>query len=86
MPSLERLVDDGNENVIVETLKPSHDGKGIIARIYERYGEDTTAKIRAGFRYKALYHADMLERKEGKIESASIDSRKYKIRTLYFQL
>ena len=86
MPSLERLVDDGNENVIVETLKPSHDGKGIIARIYERYGEDTTAKIRAGFRYKALYHADMLERKEGKIESASIDFGKYKIRTLYFEL
>ena len=86
MPSLERLVDDGNENVIVETLKPSHDGKGIIARIYERYGEVATAKIRAGFRYKALYYADMLERKEGKPESASIDFGKYKIRTLYFEL
>lgn len=86
LPSLERLVDDGNENVIVETIKPSHDGKGIVARIYERYGEETTANLRAGFRYKAVYDADMLERKQEKLQSAAIDFGKYKIKTLYFEL
>ncbi len=86
LPSLERLVDDGNESVIVETVKPAHDGKGIVARIYERYGEDATASVRAGFRYKALYHADMLERKGDKVDNASLDFGKYKIRTLYFEL
>ncbi len=86
LPSLERLVDDGNESVIVETVKPSHDGKGITARIYERYGEDATANVRAGFRYKAVYEADMLERKGDKIESAALQFGKYRIRTLYFEL
>lgn len=86
LPSLERLVDDGNENVIVETIKPSHDGKGIIARVYERYGEETEANIRAGFRYKAVYHADMLERRQKKVDSSAIRFGKYKIDTLYFEL
>lgn len=86
LPSLERLVDDGNENVIVETVKPSHDGKGIIARVYERYGEETEANIRAGFRYKAVYHADMLERRQEKVDSSAIRFGKYKIDTLYFEL
>ena len=86
LPSLERLVDDGNENVIVETVKPSHDGKGIVARIYERYGDEATANVRAGFRYKAVYNADMLERKCDKVQNASLCFGKYGIRTLYFEL
>lgn len=86
LPSIERLVDDKNENVIVETIKPSHDGKGIVARIYERYGEDCTANIRAGFRCKAVYCADMLERRGEKLNSSQLDFGKYKIRTLYFEI
>lgn len=86
LPSIERLVDDGNENVIVETVKPSHDGKGIVARIYERYGEESEANVRAGFRYKAVYDADMLERRADKLQTAALKFGKYAIKTLYFEL
>ena len=86
LPSIERLVDDGNENVIVETIKPSHDGKGIVARIYERFGEETQANMLAGFRYKAVYDADLLERRTGRLEGAKLNFGKYRIRTLYFEL
>ena len=86
LPSLERLVDDGNENVIVETVKPSRDGKGIVARLYERYGEDAKARLRVGFRNKAAYETDMLERKKKKTTNSDVDFGGYAIKTFYFEL
>lgn len=85
-PDVPQIVDDGEDGVITETVKPSHDGKGIVVRLYERYGESCEITLKAGFAYKAVYFADMLERKSEKLTSAKIAFSPYEIKTLYFEL
>ena len=82
------------DNVIVETVKKSYDGKGMILRIYENHGSRTGAKLRIGFPVKAVWDCDLLENKttELPIESDATDSTRialkihpYEIRTLYVE-
>jgi alpha-mannosidase len=42
------LIDIDADNIIVEAVKQSEDGTGIIVRLYEAYGAETRAKISAG--------------------------------------
>ena len=42
--NLGQIVDVDNDNIIVETIKVAENAKGIVMRLYERYGEPCVAK------------------------------------------
>ena len=73
------------DGVILETVKVAEDEKGIVARLYEYKGKETTAK--ASFASKgAAFECDMLENKKGKAELSKLAFKQFEIKTLYFEL
>ena len=73
------------DGVILETVKVAEDEKGIVARLYEYNGKETTAKV--SFASKgAAFECDMLENKTGKAELSKLAFKPFEIKTLYFEL
>lgn len=77
---------DVKGDVIVETVKPAEDKKGIVARIYERKGADCSAALNPKFEYKKAYLTDMLEGNRQAVDKLNLKFGKYEIKTLYFEL
>lgn len=82
IPDLIRLEGKG---IILETIKPSEDGKGIVARLYEKYGKAAKCKLNAGFEYKAVYQTNMLERAAEKT-TTNLTFKPFEIKTIYFEI
>lgn len=71
---------------ILETLKPSEDGKGIVARLVERYGKESNITLAPSFGYKEAYETDMLENKGEKLSKLNFKMTPYEVKTVYFEL
>jgi alpha-mannosidase len=56
------------KNVILSAFKISEDGKGLILRIYEAFGRDTTAKLILPLEAKEIWKVDFLENPLEKIK------------------
>lgn len=84
--NLGQIVDVDNDNIIVETIKVAENAKGIVMRLYERYGEPCVAKVKVGFKFKGSYLTNMLEEIESKIDNSCLAFTPYEIKTLYFEL
>lgn len=85
MPDIDNLFDiDGD--VILETVKVSEDGKGIVARIYERNGRDCHATVKAKFPCKKIYETNMIENEPKAVDGDGFDFGKYEVKTLLFTL
>lgn len=50
-----------NPAVIVETIKPSEDGKCTVVRMYESLGRNQRTELKINFNYKHIYETDMRE-------------------------
>jgi len=77
---------DIDGDVILETVKVSEDGKGIVARVYERYGRDCAAIIKPKFEFKKVYESNMIEDELKEVEVEEFDFGKYEVKTLIFEL
>ena len=73
-------------NVILETVKVSEDGEGIVVRAYERYGKDCTAGIVPKFVYKEVFESNMLEYDLKAVDCKQLEFGKYEIKTLVFKI
>ncbi|MDE6189648.1 MAG: alpha-mannosidase [Clostridia bacterium] len=80
---LENLFDIKGD-VVAETVKVSEDGKGIVLRVYERYGKDCSATITPKFACEEVVETDMLERNGVKPQGEEFKFGKYEIKTLLF--
>ena len=70
------FVEIDNENIVLETLKPSEDGKGFIARLYEPVGGWVKGKIKFPMlkeSYKAV-HTDLKEEVDEEIEKCDFNT------------
>lgn len=55
------LLSSANENVIIETVKPSEEGKDVIIRVYEAWGMKSTSSIKIGFKVAGAFETNLLE-------------------------
>ncbi len=62
------LVKSSQENIMIETIKPSEDGEAVILRAYECLGTRTNTKLSFGKKVKAAYLTNMLEEEEQVLE------------------
>ncbi len=79
------FISSSRENVIIDTVKESEDGKGIVIRAYEAYGMRTGAEIRFDREY-VVHETDLLERRTGEDISGECIERvfmPYEIVTFY---
>jgi alpha-mannosidase len=49
------------DNIIIESLKPTWDGKGYVIRLYESNGRLSNVKIKFGPKLKIAYQTDLME-------------------------
>ncbi len=59
------------DNIIVETVKKSEEGNGLIIRLYEAYGLQTVAAISFNKKYSEISETNLIERQSGKKITAS---------------
>ncbi|HOO22626.1 MAG TPA: glycoside hydrolase family 38 C-terminal domain-containing protein [Clostridia bacterium] len=81
---IEPIVDINNENVIVETIKPSEDGEGIVVRLYERYGSNETVIIKPNFAFSGIFECNLLE-EDRKETDATVILTPHQIKTIYIR-
>ena len=57
-----------NNNVVLETVKPSEDGTGVIVRLYETENCRTKCKLHFANSFKKAYLCDLLENEEKELQ------------------
>ena len=82
MVDIGKLIDIDNEDVIVETIKPAQAEKGIVVRLYERYGSSCDAKLKIGIKAKKVYETNMLEKNKVELSSSTLHFEPYEIKTI----
>ena len=79
-----------SSNIVIDTVKMSEDGKGVIVRLYETQRIRTQTKLQLGFAYKEGYKCDLLENRISEQTLASdnveLSIKPYEIITLKFVL
>jgi alpha-mannosidase len=72
-------------NVIVETIKKTEDGKGVIVRAYENENRRTKVNIMFGREFKKVTECDLLENECGPVakeaRAFSFEINPYEIKT-----
>ena len=74
-----------NPGVIIETIKSSENGKGVILRLYESEGKDTSATIELSKQPKKVSEVNLLEDYIGDIALNSVKFTPYEIKTIYLE-
>lgn len=76
------------DNIIIETVKPSEDGNGFIARIYETEGAYTLCNLAFDLGIKSVFKTDMLEYNDEPIDTENntiaMSFKPFEIKTLRF--
>jgi alpha-mannosidase len=78
------------DNIIVETVKRSEDGKSIVVRIYESIGQATVCNLKSSFPFKKALACNLIEEEDKEVPSAGgvvkVELHTFGIRTFKFVL
>jgi len=84
--NLQSLISTSSPNVIIETVKRSEDGDGVIVRLYESQRKRGQVKVKVGSRIESAWETNLLEedKSELQVESGQVilNVRPYQIMTL----
>ncbi|SDO15958.1 alpha-mannosidase [Alkalicoccus daliensis] len=77
------------EHIMIDAVKPAEDGEGIVLRIHEYSGQQSSITLKSDFRIKSWQHCDLMERPEGTIQEDRViydEIQPYEIKTylIYF--
>ena len=73
-----------SRNVVIDSIKESIDGKGIVARLYEALGFRTADNLTLSFPYKKVEECNLVEEDRRKLRSLRLEFSPFEIKTLYF--
>lgn len=90
LPAQSSFVSCSRENIILETLKRSEDGKGLILRLYDAYNTSSAPVISFGFDVKRCWLCDLNEQKQTETEvknrSVCVPVQNFEIVTLLIEV
>ena len=73
-----------NRNVVIDSIKESIDGKGIVVRLYEALGFRTEDTLTLSFPYEKMEECNLVEEDRRKLRSLRLEFSPFEIKTLYF--
>jgi alpha-mannosidase len=79
---LKNLIEISEKNVVIETIKPCDLGDGVVVRMYESAGKNTTFSIKTNISFNKTYSTDLMENNPYPIDLNSITLKPYEICTL----
>ena len=83
LSSMDQVASVKPSNVVLETVKPSEEGRGFILRLYEAEGVSTTARVSFGKLAKTVHLVDLLEDQQ---ETLSLKDNGIDIQLAPFQI
>jgi alpha-mannosidase len=82
LPSVASL---DNPAVIVETIKPAQNGSGVVVRLYESLGSNTTASLRTTLPHRTVQETNLMEIPIGPIDLNGLSFTPFEIKTLLLE-
>lgn len=73
-----------SRNVVIDSIKESIDGKGIVVRLYEALGFRTADTLTLSFPYEKVEECNLVEEDRRKLRSLRLEFSPFEIKTLYF--
>lgn len=89
LPEKFSLISSSSENIVIETVKPAENGKGIIVRLYDAWDTKSTSTFNLGFDAKSVSLCDMMENKIetiGKGNTFQLSVNNFEIVTLLIEI
>lgn len=89
LPACASLISSDCDNIIIETVKPSEDGKGIVIRLFDAWDKKSDPTISFGFDAKKISLCDLTENVTENIGSGSsvkLHVGNFEIVTLYAEV
>jgi alpha-mannosidase len=80
--SMDETFSVSDKSIIIETIKPSDSGDGVIIRLYEAEGKPTSFKLHTSLPYSKAYHTNLMEIEVGSAKLGSLMLKPYEICTL----
>jgi Alpha-mannosidase len=84
--SFDSMVLSHNKNIVAETIKKAEDGEGVILRLYECSGLETTAEISTSINYLEAFECDMLENVLSKVKLNNLSFIPFEVKTILLKL
>ncbi len=79
------VVQTSDPGVVVDTVKGSEDGTGVVLRLYESLGRATTTSVTTSLPTAAVYETDLLETRLGGLDLASVPFGPFEIKTILLE-
>ncbi|MFU8793425.1 MAG: alpha-mannosidase [Acholeplasmataceae bacterium] len=79
------LISSDQKNIVIETIKQSQDGKGIVIRVYENQGKQTIAALTSNINYFQCYETNMLETIIGIADLSNLHFSAFEIKSILLQ-
>ena len=73
-----------SRNVVIDSIKESIDGKGIVVRLYEALGFRTADTLTLSFPYEKVEECNLVEEDRRKLRSLRLEFSPFEIKTPYF--
>ena len=73
-----------SRNVVIDSIKESIDGKGIVVRLYEALGFRTEDTLTLSFPYEKVEECNLVEEYRQKLKFLCLEFSPFEIKTLYF--
>jgi alpha-mannosidase len=71
--------------VVIDTVKVSEDGRGVVLRLYESLGCSTTVAISTSLSHIAVVETDLLERRLGEADLTNVPFGPFEIKTILLE-
>ncbi|RFA12441.1 hypothetical protein B7R22_15030 [Subtercola boreus] len=71
--------------IVIETIKPAEEGRGVIVRLYESLGEPTTAALRTTLEHLRASETDLIERTIGDADLGRLEFTPFEIKTILLE-
>lgn len=79
------LVSTSDAGVVVDTMKGSEDGRGVVLRLYESLGRSVTVSVEASLTHTGVYETDLLETRIGDLDLTSVPFGPFEIKTILLE-
>ena len=89
LPSCGGIVSTDCKNIIIETVKPSEDGNGVVIRLFDAWDKKSRPTVNLGFDAENIWLCDLMENKQEKLgsgNSVKLDVKNFEIVTLYAEV
>ena len=89
LPSCGGVISTNCKNIIIETVKPSEDGNGVVIRLFDAWDKKSSPTVNLGFDAENIWLCDLMENKQEKLgsgNSVKLDVKNFEIVTLYAEV